>query len=76
MVSRARHGARSGSSRGEPLDTLPVTTQSSYPAGLPPRTLGLLGKVDALLKAEPRPPRWALLRVLSLLEEDKERSSS
>ena len=35
-------------------------------------TLQLLGTIDALLKAPPRPPRWALLRVLSLLEEYRE----
>ena len=42
---------------------------ASYPRGLSAETLGLLGQVDALLKADPLPPRWALLRVLSLLEE-------
>ena len=38
------------------------------------RTLQMLGTIDALLKAPPRPPRWALLRILSLLEEFRERS--
>ena len=38
------------------------------------RTLQMLGTIDALLKAPPRPPRWALLRILSLLEEYRERS--
>ena len=47
--------------------------QYSYPATASPKTLGLLGKLDALLKAEPRPPNWALMRVLSLLEENEQR---
>lgn len=38
------------------------------------RTLQYLGTIDALLKAPPRPPRWVLLRILSLLEEYRERS--
>ena len=35
------------------------------------RTLNLLGTIDALLKAPPQPPRWALLRILSMLEEER-----
>ena len=40
---------------------------SPYPAA-DARTLGLLGQIDALLKAPPPPPQWALLRALSILE--------
>ena len=47
--------------------------QVPYPRA-DPRTLQMLGTIDALLKAPPRPPRWALLRILSLLEEFRERS--
>ena len=53
--------------------------QASHASGVPypnadARTLQMLGTIDALLKAPPRPPRWALLRILSLLEEFRERS--
>ena len=33
-------------------------------------------QIDALLKADPLPPRWALLRVLSLLEEHYEKAEN
>ena len=42
--------------------------ESPYPSA-PPATLQLLGVIDALLKAPPRPPRWALLKALAVLEE-------
>ena len=53
--------------------------QAAHASGVPypqadARTLQMLGTIDALLKAPPRPPRWALLRILSLLEEFRERS--
>lgn len=46
-----------------------------YPAASN-RTLRLIGSIDALLKAPPQPPRWALLRVLSMLEEAAVASSA
>ena len=42
-----------------------------YPDDLSTEKLALLGTLDALLKAKPQPPRWALLRVLALLEEER-----
>ena len=53
--------------------------QAAHASGVPypqadARTLQMLGTIDALLKAPPRPPRWALLRILSLLEEFRSRS--
>ena len=44
----------------------------SYPEGANVHTLELLGRIDALLKAPPEPPRWALTRVHSILEEFRE----
>ena len=45
-------------------------TNLEYP-NASPHVLTLLGTLDALLKAPPQPPRWALLRVLALLEEER-----
>ena len=78
VVARAKLGGgradnlRKHSSKRLERD-LPSVPQYSYPANASPKTLGLLGKLDALLKAEPRPPNWALMRVLSLLEENEQR---
>ena len=78
VVARAKLGGgradnlRKHSSKRLDRD-LPSVPQYSYPANASPKTLGLLGKLDALLKAEPRPPNWALMRVLSLLEENEQR---
>eukprot|EP00962_Isochrysis_galbana_P053708 scaffold25203_cov118-Isochrysis_galbana.AAC.5 len=41
-----------------------------YPAASA-RTLQLLGTIDALLRAPPQPPRWALLKALAVLEEHR-----
>ena len=78
VVARAKLGGgradnlRKHSSKRLERDS-PSVPQYSYPANASPKTLGLLGKLDALLKAEPRPPNWALMRVLSLLEENEQR---
>jgi hypothetical protein len=42
-----------------------------YPPAASARTLQLLGTIDALLRAPPQPPRWALLKALSVLEEHR-----
>ena len=75
VIQRAKIGGRGGSARRLPRSAMLPDTQPSYPAGCSARTLGLLGKVDALLKAEPQPPKWALLKVLSMLEEEREREA-
>ena len=79
VVTRARGGGGSGGGRASrrALDPLPPDqSHTAYPAGASARTLGLLGRVDALLKAQPQPPRSALLRVLALLEEEREREAA
>lgn len=83
IVARARQGGgRSKHQLSMPdiasLDVAgaPRKPQASYPRGLSAETLGLLGQIDALLKADPLPPRWALLRVLSLLEEHYEKAEN
>ena len=79
VVARAKLGGgrnvRRGNTSSKRLDRdLPSTQpQYSYPVGVSTKTLGLLGQLDALVKAEPRPPNWALMRVLSLLEENEQR---
>ena len=78
ILQRARTGARSGSHRGGRVHSKSaqhVSVDSSeryaaYPANLSATTLGLLGQIDALLHAPPQPPRWALMRALSILEEN------
>ena len=78
IVTRARFGGRGSGRkpvRAAALDAPPVSQGPYYPAGASTKTLGLLGKFDALLKAEPLPPRWALMRVLSLLEEERDREA-
>ena len=75
VIARSRIGGRAGSGRLVSRGALePAAEQAAYPAGVSTKTLGLLGQIDALMKAEPQPPKWALLRVLSLLEEERERS--
>ena len=55
----------------------PKQEASSYAGGQYPaasvRTLELLGRIDALLKAPPTPKRSTLLNVLSILEDNRER---
>mmetsp|Transcript_34681 Transcript_34681/g.69050 ORF Transcript_34681/g.69050 Transcript_34681/m.69050 type:complete len:94 (+) Transcript_34681:35-316(+) len=46
----------------------PTAAAPAYPSA-DAQTLSLLGQIDALLKAPPPPPRWALLRALSVLEQ-------
>ena len=77
VLTRARGASGRNGNRASrrALDTLPTDQPAAYPAGASTRTLGLLGKVDALLKAQPQPPRSALLRVLALLEEEREREA-
>ena len=75
VVARARAGGRRARADGA-LAAPPEPAPVSYPTGISAKTLGLLGKVDALMKAEPQPPNWALLRVLSLLEESSAKGSS
>ena len=58
------------------MAALAIADTKTYPRGVSAETLGLLGQVDALLKADPLPPRWALLRVLSMLEEHYERAGN
>ena len=53
---------------GTELQLQPQQLASAYPHGASTTTLQLLGQIDALLKAPPTPPTWALLRVLSVLE--------
>ena len=71
LVRRAAQGGGRSSRRASRAPEPAEPPQYSYPAGASTHTLGLLGKLDALLKAEPRPPTWALMRVLSLLEEER-----
>lgn len=76
VIARARVGGsvRAHSSRrGCSVSSSVGGVEAHYPAGASVATLGLLGQIDALLKAEPRPPKWALLRVLSMLEEHSAR---
>ena len=69
LIQRAR-GSRSAApaATSRVVRTASAPKQAPYPSA-DARTLQLLGTIDALLKAPPRPPRWALLRILSLLEE-------
>lgn len=69
LIQRAR-GSRSAApvAPSRVVRTASTPKQAQYP-NADARTLHLLGTIDALLKAPPRPPRWALLRILSLLEE-------
>ena len=75
VIARAKHGGpgsrRTTQAQRSTLDTFETQPAPSYPAGCSTKTLGLLGKVHALLHAEPQPPKWALLKVLALLEEDR-----
>lgn len=73
LISRAKLGGGASATRRPRAAALPPEPQPSYPAGCSTKTLGLLGKFDALLKAEPQPPKWALLKVLSMLEEARDR---
>jgi hypothetical protein len=72
IIARARAGGPSKRSERHQQPSPEATMTGAYPASSP-TTLALLGQVDALLKAPPAPPRWALLRVLSLLEESEQR---
>lgn len=69
-MRRAQQGGRQvvarAPARGASVSA-PVLSQ--YPVANV-ETLALLGQIDALLKAPPQPPRWALLRALSILEEN------
>lgn len=84
IVQRARQGGgtrppRSAAALPDTMSALTVsdtTAAKAYPRGCSAETLGLLGQIDALLKADPLPPRWALLRVLSMLEETYERAGN
>lgn len=69
LIQRAR-GSRAPApvAASRVVRTASAPKQAPYPSA-DARTLQLLGTIDALLKAPPRPPRWALLRILSLLEE-------
>jgi hypothetical protein len=76
LLSRARSGARSGTGgrsgryvHSKSFAAQPAHSSPAYPPNLSPTTLGLLGQIDALLHAPPQPPRWALMRALSILEE-------
>jgi hypothetical protein len=71
ILQRAR-GSRVGTARPQPAAPAAAGPQMAtpYPAA-PPRTLQLLGTIDALLKAPSRPPRWALLKALAALEEHR-----
>ena len=78
VIARARSGAKA---RDLPANSLARATPTSdqrpaYPAGASAKTLKYLGEINALLHAPPTPPRWALLRALSLLEEDAEKRST
>merc|ERR1711924_298676 len=78
VIARAKHGTRlsSSSTKSRSRYNVPAPAPASYryPSGVSPKTLGLLGRIDALMKAEPQPPKWALLRVLSMLEEEREKA--
>ena len=76
VIARAKSGGRLSSSSRSRSGYAPSAPPASYPypSGISAKTLGLLGKIDALLKAEPQPPKSALLRVLSMLEEEREKS--
>lgn len=80
IVQRARQGGGTRQPRAAALPddmaALAIADTKTYPRGVSAETLGLLGQVDALLKADPLPPRWALLRVLSMLEEHYERAGN
>ena len=73
MVRRARGGhvvdpVREALSRNA---SGPIGASAPYPS-VSVETLGLLGTIDALLKAPPAPARSALLHVLAILEESRE----
>ena len=72
ILKRAR-GSNSSWPSNDQQDTCvspspPDTTEPIYPEA-DVHTLALLGSIDALLKAPPPPPRWALLKALAVLEE-------
>ena len=75
VLKRAQSGLRrsaptAGRGGGSSYRDEQIVSSSKYPAAAEPKTLELLGTLDALLKAPPQPPRWALLQVLSVLEQN------
>jgi len=72
ILERAR-GSRRTRQPVPPASAAAVVPQLAslpYPPA-PAQTLQLLGTIDALLKAPPRPPRFALLKALAVLEEHR-----
>jgi hypothetical protein len=57
----SRSGARPAQQQQQQQQYAPYPEASTH-------TLQLLGQIDALLKAPPEPPTWALHKILSVLE--------